>query len=85
MPEKVAAEILACADVFDRLVTHTPPFGCAYVQHGGSHEGGIVIADALLARALKPHLCGHIHFRGASKAFPARFSLKSRPNRQLVR
>jgi len=50
------------ADAFDILVTHTPPFGCANVQRDGSHEGSIAIADALLARAPRLHLCGHTHF-----------------------
>ncbi len=62
LPEKIAAEVLASVDAFDILLTHTPPFGCADLQRDGSHEGSKAIAEALIARVPKLHLCGHIHF-----------------------
>lgn len=67
LSEDAARKILLGAAPFDILITHTPPLGCGDVQRDGTHEGSQAIADALLERRPKLHLCGHIHYSwGAS-------------------
>ena len=43
------------------LVTHTPPVGYCDLQRDGSHEGSKAVLDTIRTRAIRLHLCGHIH------------------------
>lgn len=65
MSEAEARTILASADPYDVLVTHTPPNGHVDVEvdddHKGGHDGSTSILQAIEERQPKFHFCGHMH------------------------
>jgi Icc-related predicted phosphoesterase len=65
MGEYEARLILANADPYDVLVTHTPPHGHVDTEvdddHSGDHDGSTAILSAIEERQPALHLCGHMH------------------------
>lgn len=65
LSEDEAKTLLAAADPYDILVTHTPPQGHVDTEvddtHSGDHDGSTSILHAIEERQPKLHLCGHMH------------------------
>ncbi len=65
LSEDEAGAMLASANPYDVLVTHTPPHGHVDTEvdddHNGDHDGSASILSAIEERQPKLHLCGHMH------------------------